>query len=66
MEEEELGTSRVKELEAMVQQLRNENKRLLTKVDIPSEEQSNGYHSDDDLIAMDSTSDIEEDEWLVW
>ena len=65
MEEEELGTSRVKELEAMVQKLRNENKRLLTKVDTPAEEHSNGYHSEDDLIAMGNSSDIEEDEWLV-
>ena len=69
MMEEGLDVDRVRELEAMVQKLTKENKRLLTKADQPTNDNGNdrtiGNDSDsDDVLCHHFDSDsVEEDEW---
>ncbi len=59
----EAETDRVRQLEAMVQKLKKENKDLLTKVDQPTSNDG-GKESDDDIFSHHIDSDsVEEDEW---
>ena len=59
--EDQNGVERLRELEAMVQKLKKENKRLLTKVDQPPSEDTNVI--DEEFQFEPYSSEAEEDEW---
>lgn len=52
---------RVRELEAMVQKLKNENKLLLNKVD-NSPPDENGHNSSEEFVFTELT-EIQDDDW---